>query len=84
MRFHTLCHSCATLLAAQRVPTPVAMDIRMAQEIRPTLGMYTHVPDQSKCQAADIMEPLFGTVSRPVRDHKRLLHILAYSVLTSA
>ena len=60
MRFHDLRHSCATLLAAQGVPARVAMDILGHSDIRLTLGVYTHVLDESKRQAAEVMERLFG------------------------
>lgn len=60
MRFHDLRHSCATLLAAQGVPPRVAMDILGHSDIRLTLNVYTHVRDESKRQAAEAMERLFG------------------------
>lgn len=63
MRFHDLRHSCATLLAAQGVPARVAMEILGHSDIRTTLSVYTHVLDDSKRQAAEAMERLFGAAS---------------------
>ncbi len=63
MWFHDLRHSCATLLAAQGVPAHVAMEILGHSDIRTTLSVYTHVLDDSKRQAAEAMERLFGAAS---------------------
>ncbi len=62
IRFHDLRHSCASLLAAQRVPVRVAMDILGHTNIATTQNIYTHVFDDAKRQAADAMEQLFGGV----------------------
>jgi integrase len=62
MRFHDLRHSCATFLATQGVPARVAMEILGHSDIRLTLGVYTHVLDESKRDAAAVMDKLFGAV----------------------
>ena len=59
IRFHDLRHSCLSLLAAQGVPARVAMDIAGHSDIRLTLSVYTHVYDEAKQQAADVMDRLF-------------------------
>ncbi len=60
IRFHDLRHSCASLLAAQKVPVRVAMDILGHSNIATTQNIYTHVFDDAKRQAADAMDQLFG------------------------
>jgi integrase len=60
MRFHDLRHSCASLLAAQGVPARVAMEVLGHASIQTTQNIYTHVFDDAKRQAADVMERLFG------------------------
>ena len=60
IRFHDLRHSCASLLAAQGVPARVAMEILGHADISTTQNIYTHVFDDSKRQAADVMDRLFG------------------------
>jgi integrase len=62
IRFHDLCHSCASLLAAQGVPARVAMEVLGHADIRITQNIYTHVFDEAKQQAADAMDRLFGDV----------------------
>ncbi len=60
MRFHDLRHSCASLLAAQGVLARVAMEVLGHASIQTTQNIYTHVFDDAKRQAADVMERLFG------------------------
>ena len=60
MRFHDLRHSCASLLAVQGIPARVAMDVLGHADIRTTQNIYTHVFDEAKRQAADVMDRLFG------------------------
>jgi len=60
-RFHDLRHSCLSLLAAQGIPARVAMEIAGHSDIRLTQNVYTHVYDEAKQQAADVMDRLFPT-----------------------
>ncbi len=59
MRFHDLRHSCLSLLAAQGIPARMAMEIAGHSDIRLTQNVYTHVYDDAKRQAADVMDRLF-------------------------
>jgi integrase len=60
IRFHDLRHSCASILAAQGVPARVAMEILGHASITTTQNVYTHVLDDSKRGAVDVMDRLFG------------------------
>jgi integrase len=60
MRFHDLRHSCASLLAAQGIPARVAMEILGHSDIRLTQNIYTHIFDEAKQHAADVMDRLFA------------------------
>lgn len=60
MRYYDLRHSAASLMAARGVPARLAMEILGHSDIRLTLNVYTHVLDESKRQAADAMDRLFG------------------------
>jgi integrase len=60
IRFHDLRHSCASILAAQGVPPRVAMEILGHASITTTQNIYTHVFDDAKRQAADVMDHVFG------------------------
>ncbi len=60
IRFHDLRHSCASFLAAEGVPARVTMEILGHSDIRLTQNIYTHVFDESKREAANAMERLFG------------------------
>ncbi len=42
------------------------MDILGHSDIRLTLSVYTHVLDESKRQAAEVMERLFGTIEEAI------------------
>ena len=59
IRFHDLRHSCLSLLAAQGIPARMAMEIAGHLDIRLTQNVYTHVYDEAKQQAADVMDRLF-------------------------
>lgn len=60
VRFHDLRHSCASILAANGVPARVAMEILGHSNIATTQNIYTHVYEDSKREAADVMDRLFG------------------------
>ncbi len=60
IRFHDLRHSCASLLAANGVPVRVAMDVLGHANITTTQNVYTHVFDNAKRQAAEVMERVFS------------------------
>lgn len=60
IRFHDLRHSCASLLAANGVPARVAMEVLGHANITTTQNIYTHVFDDAKRQAADVMDKLFA------------------------
>lgn len=60
VRFHDLRHSCASMLAAHGVPARVAMDILGHSDIRLTQNIYTHVFDEAKQQAADVVDRVFN------------------------
>ena len=68
IRFHDLRHSCASLLAAQGVPARMAMEILGHSDIRLTQNIYTHVFDESKRQAADVMDQLLRYQLEDARD----------------
>jgi integrase len=68
MRFHDLRHFCLSLLAAQGVPARVTMEIAGHSDIRLTLSVYTHVYDEAKQQAAEVMDKLFPPVIKSVGD----------------
>ncbi len=59
LRFHDLRHSCLSLLAAQGISARMAMEIAGHSDIRLTQNVYTHVYDDAKRQAADVMDRLF-------------------------
>jgi integrase len=63
MCFHDLRHACLSLLAAQGVPARVAMEMAGHSDIRLTQNIYTHVFDEAKRQAADVMDVLFSNAS---------------------
>jgi len=60
IRFHDLRHSCASMLAANGVPARVAMDVLGHANITTTQNIYTHVFDDAKRQAAEVMDRVFG------------------------
>ena len=60
IRFHDLRHSCASLLAAQGVPARVAMEVLGHSNIQTTQNIYTHVFDDAKRQASDVMEQILA------------------------
>ncbi len=61
IRFYDLRHSCASVLAANGVPARVAMDVLGHAIITTTQNIDTHVFDDAKRQAADVMDRVFGT-----------------------
>jgi integrase len=58
MTFHSLRHSCATLLAAQDVQARVVMEILGHSNIDITLGLYTHALAETTRDGIDALEHL--------------------------
>ena len=61
-RFHSLRHSCASLLLAQHVPGRTVMELLGHSEIRLTLDTYSHVMPQLMSEAANAMDEALGAV----------------------
>src|SRR5579883_2482945 len=57
--FHTLRHTCATLLLLQGVDLRVVMEVLGHSQISLTANTYTHVAEALKRQAAERLEALF-------------------------
>jgi integrase len=62
MRFHGLRHSCVSLLAAQGLSQRQAMELLGHASIHQTMNVYTHVYDERKRDAADLMDQLLDDV----------------------
>jgi integrase len=60
IRLHDLRHSAASLLLAQGVPVKMVSEILGHSGSRITLDVYGHIFDQTRQQAADQMDRLFG------------------------
>ncbi len=60
IRFHDLRHSCASLLASAGRPAREVMEILGHTNITTTQNIYTHVFEDAKREAADVMDQLFG------------------------
>src|SRR5207302_5525345 len=56
LRFHSLRHSCASLLLTQHVPARTVMDVLGHSEIRLTMDTYSHVMPQLMDEAANAMD----------------------------
>lgn len=61
-RFHSLRHSCASLLLTQHVPARAVMELLGHSEIRLTLDTYSHVMPQLMTEAANAMDDALGAV----------------------
>lgn len=61
INFHSLRHTCASLLLAQGVPMRVVMEVLGHTQISMTMDLYSHVVPELKRQAADRMDDLLGT-----------------------
>lgn len=59
IRFHDLCHSCASLLVAQGVHPRVVMGILGHSQISLTMNTYAHVLPDEQREVATIMDRLF-------------------------
>ena len=61
IRLHDLRHSCASLLFAQGLSPKVVQEVLGHENIATTLNIYTHVLQEQKDEAANVMDRLFGT-----------------------
>jgi integrase len=60
LRFHSLRHSCASLLLTQHVPARAVMELLGHSEIRLTMDTYSHVMPQLMTEAANAMDDALG------------------------
>lgn len=60
LKFHSLRHSCASLLLSQHVPARAVMELLGHSEIRLTMDTYTHVMPQLMTEAANAMDDALG------------------------
>lgn len=60
LRFHSLRHSCASLLLSQHVPARAVMELLGHSEIRLTMDTYSHVMPQLMTEAANAMDDALG------------------------
>jgi integrase len=61
LTFHELRHSCASLLAAQRIPAHEIARLLGHSDVRLTLQRYTHAFDEGRRRVADAMDILLGS-----------------------
>jgi len=60
LKFHSLRHSCASLLLTQHVPARAVMELLGHSEIRLTMDTYSHVMPQLMTEAANAMDDALG------------------------
>ncbi len=60
LRFHSLRHSCASLLLSQHVSARAVMEVLGHSEIRLTMDTYSHVMPQLMTEAANAMDDALG------------------------
>ena len=60
LHFHSLRHSCASLLLIQKVPARTVMELLGHSEIRLTMDTYSHVMPQLMTEAANAMDDALG------------------------
>jgi integrase len=61
INFHSLRHTCASLLLAQGVHMRVVMELLGHSQIAMTMDLYSHVVPELKREAADRMDALLGS-----------------------
>lgn len=64
LRIHDLRHTCASLMIAQGIPPMVVSEHLGHSSVAVTLNVYSHLFDDAKEAAADLMEDVFSNVGR--------------------